>query len=71
MRPSLLHTPDRAENHEEADHHLYMAARLSRAMWIIFHTENYEYDERDIEALKALADEIADHASAAEYLCDQ
>jgi hypothetical protein len=71
MSASLLHAPGRAENHHDLEYHLRMTARLSRAMWLIFHAENDEYDERDIEALLALADEIADHASTAEYLYGQ
>lgn len=61
-----LHWPGRADQLEDMEVHLGTAARLSRALWkaLIGHIGD---DQRDLEALRELANAVADHASAARY----
>lgn len=60
----LLHSP--TEPLLSSEEHMYKAARLSRALWLLIdNTELDTRDERDRCALKELASELAHHASAA------
>jgi hypothetical protein len=65
----LLHWPAREDCLHDLEHHLGMAARLSRALWMALSNEDNNLDDkRDHYALMELASVIADHASAAEFL---
>ena len=59
-----LHDPSRALNLKSAEIHLNATARLSRALWELFEHADFS-DERTIQALRQLADDIADNSSAA------
>jgi hypothetical protein len=64
-----LHLPARADHLEGMDQHLNKAARLSRALWIALGNEELSSgDLRSRDALLELASQVADHASAAEFL---
>ncbi len=64
-----LHLPARADHLEGMDQHLNKAARLSRALWIALGNEELSSgDLRSRDALLELASQVADHASAAEYI---
>jgi hypothetical protein len=60
-----LHYPARAAHLESLEEHLVMAARLSRALWELLSCSDFPMDsKRSAPAAKALADAVADHASA-------
>ncbi len=64
-----LHWPARADHLEEIENHLHKAARLSRALWVALSNADFNTGElRNRDALIELASEVADHASAAEYV---
>lgn len=65
MIDRVLHVPRRAERLEGFEHHLSMAAHLSRALWGACFNEDAFADERDRNAMMELASAAADHASAA------
>jgi hypothetical protein len=65
----MLHLPGRIEHLEDLEGHLLKASRLSRALWLALCSEDVSSeDERTRRALMQLASEVADHASAAEYV---
>lgn len=72
-----LHWPGRAELLEPLAETVLKAARLSRALWAWLTaaakspSEFSAKEGRDADALRELASEIADHASAADYLMRQ
>jgi hypothetical protein len=64
-----LHCPARAAHLESLEDHLVTAAHLSRALWEFVRSESFTTgDKRTDNAAIALADAVADHASAAEFL---
>jgi rubrerythrin len=64
-----LHLPGRIDHLDNLETHLWKAASLSRALWLAVANEELSSDdERTRRALTELANEVADHASAAEYL---
>ena len=67
--PELMHTPRRADHLEIMEEHINRAAYLTRALWVMAHSEELDtQDQRNRDALRAVADAAADHASAARYL---
>jgi hypothetical protein len=67
----LLHEPGRLHSLRPIDEHLFQAASLSRALWLLLAQEQESLGQRDarnINAMTALASAVADHASAADYL---
>jgi hypothetical protein len=65
----LLHSPGRVDHLEDLDEHLLKASRLARALWLALSNEDISSgDVRSRYALIELASEVADHASAAEYV---
>lgn len=65
----MLHQPGRIKQLEDLENHLLKASRLSRALWLALCSEDVSSeDERTRRALMQLASEVADHASAAEYV---
>ena len=65
----LLHLPGRADHLEDLEEHLLKASRLARALWVALSNEDISSgDDRTRNALMELASEVADHASAAEYV---
>lgn len=65
---SLLHCAARKGHLEDLEIHLIKAARLSRALWVALQNEDLCEDDRSRLALAELASEVADHASAAEFV---
>lgn len=64
-----LHYPDRINNLLSLESHLSIATSMSRGLWLILiNSEDYFTDIRNYEAILSIADNIADHASAAKYL---
>jgi hypothetical protein len=64
-----LHSPGRVDHLEDMEEHLLKASRLARALWLALSNEDISSgDVRSRYALIELASEVADHASAAEYL---
>jgi hypothetical protein len=64
-----LHLPGRIDHLEDLEEHLLKASRLARALWLALSNEDISSgDVRSRFALIELASEVADHASAAEYL---
>jgi hypothetical protein len=65
----LLHCQSRAAHLESLEDHLSTAASLSRALWELVRSYDFTADdERSVNAVVALASEVADHASAAEFI---
>ncbi len=65
----LLHLPGRVDHLEDLEEHLLKASRLARALWLALSNEDISSgDDRTRFALMELASEVADHASAAEYV---
>ena len=65
----LLHLPGRVDHLEDLEEHLLKASRLARALWVALSNEDISSgDDRTRFALMELASEVADHASAAEYI---
>ena len=65
----MLHLPGRIKHLEDLENHLLKASRLSRALWLALCSEDVSSEgERDRYALMELASEVADHASAAQYV---
>jgi hypothetical protein len=64
-----LHLPGRVHHLEDLEEHLLKASRLARALWLALSNEEISSgDNRTRFALMELASEVADHASAAEYV---
>jgi hypothetical protein len=64
-----LHLPGRIDHLEDLEEHLLKASRLARALWIALSSEDISSEDvRSRFALMELASEVADHASAAEYV---
>ena len=64
-----LHLSGRIDHLEDLEQHLLKAASLARALWLAVANEELSSDdERTRRALMELASEVADHASAAEYV---
>ena len=64
-----LHWPARIDHLEKIDEHLTKAARLSRALWETLSNDELDtQDPRTRLALVELADDVADHASAADFI---
>jgi hypothetical protein len=64
-----LHLPARINHLEDVEEHLLKASRLARALWLALSNEDITSgDDRTRFALMELASEVADHASAAEYV---
>jgi hypothetical protein len=64
-----LHLQDRVDHLEDLEEHLLKASRLARALWLALSNEDISSgDDRARFALMELASEVADHASAAEYV---
>jgi hypothetical protein len=62
-----LHWPGRRRQLLTLDEHLASASSLARALWLA--TDDVDLaDPRNAAALRALASEVADHTSAAEYV---
>jgi hypothetical protein len=67
--PELMHFPGRADQLEDMEDHVNSVACLTRALWMMAHSEELNtQDKRNRDALIAVADAAADHASAARYL---
>ena len=65
----LLHLPGRIDHLEDLEEHLLKASRLARALWLALSNEDISSgDDRTRNSLMELASEVADHASAAEYV---
>ncbi len=63
----ILHFPARANFLQDMETHLRRSASLARAMSLFVDSAAF-VDERDHTAAMALADDVADHASAALHL---
>jgi hypothetical protein len=64
----VLHWPGRADHLDDIAGHLDKASSLARALWLMLMDGADTKDQRDISALRSLACEVADHASAALYI---
>lgn len=66
---SLLHRPARADHLLDLGEHLSVVEGVSRALWVLL--ADYPLtDPRDRNAVRSLADVLADHASAAAMVAD-
>lgn len=63
---ALLHWPGRANRLDSVETHLIAASGLARALWHAAQSGLAFNDERDAEAFRQLAGELADHVSAAQ-----
>lgn len=65
----MMHTAMRIDHMESMEEHLNNAVYLTRALWLLAHSEELDgHEKRNRDALVAVADAAVDHTSAARYL---
>lgn len=63
-----LHYPRRAEQMLDLEEHLNISANLTRALFELITSNCFpSKDARTLEAVREIADQASDHASAARY----